>query len=176
MLKKISGIIVASLLASPALAAGIERHLINPEAIILTGVTVPEGATTLYLSGALPAVADATKPTSSIEAYGDTKTQTLSTLARIKGNLETLGWSMSDVVKLTVFLAGDPKLGGKMDFKGMNEAYSQFFGSAENPNKVARSTVQVAALVGAGFLVEIEAVAVKAKSPTKTADAPLLNH
>jgi 2-iminobutanoate/2-iminopropanoate deaminase len=68
---------------------------------------------------------------------------------------------MSDVIKLTVFVAGDPKLGGKMDFAGMNDGFKQFFGTADNPGTVARSTVQVAALAGPAFLVEIEATAAK---------------
>ena len=67
----------------------------------------------------------------------------------------------SDIIKLTVFVAGDPKLGGKMDFAGMNDAFKMYFGTAENPNTVARSTVQVAALAGPAFLVEIEATAAK---------------
>ncbi len=68
---------------------------------------------------------------------------------------------MSDVIKLTVFVNGDPKLGGKMDFAGMNEGFKMFFGTTENPNTVARSTVQVAALAAPAFLVEIEATAAK---------------
>lgn len=175
MLKKLMAVAAVFLVATPTLAADVIRHSSSPEAIILMGVTVPEGASTLYLSGALPSVVDTTKPTTSIEAYGDTKTQTLSTLARIKSNLESVGWSMSDVIKLTVFLAGDPKLGGKMDFKGMNEAYAQYFGSAINPNKVARSTVQVAALVGPQFLIEIEAVAARAKKSIKTGETTPLS-
>jgi enamine deaminase RidA (YjgF/YER057c/UK114 family) len=39
----------------------------------------------------------------------------------------------------------------------MNEGFRQFFGTAENPNTVARSTIQVAALAAPGYLVEIEA-------------------
>ncbi len=55
----------------------------------------------------------------------------------------------------------DPKLGGKMDFAGFNAGYKEFFGTAENPNLVARSTVQVAGLAGPNFLIEIEAIAAK---------------
>ncbi len=75
------------------------------------------------------------------------------------------GYTMADVIKLTVFVAGDPKLGGKMDFTGMNDGFKMFFGTPENPGTVARSTVQVAALAGPNFLVEIEATA--AKAPAK---------
>jgi enamine deaminase RidA (YjgF/YER057c/UK114 family) len=65
------------------------------------------------------------------------------------------------VIKLTVYLVGDPNKGGKLDFKGFSDAYSQFFGIPGQPNLVARSTVQVAALANPGFLVEIEATAAK---------------
>lgn len=82
-------------------------------------------------------------------------------LNKIKGILKEHGYAMSDVIKLTVFVAGDPKLGGKMDFAGMNDGFKQFFGTADNPGTVARSTVQVAALAGPAFLVEIEATAAK---------------
>ncbi|WP_240500046.1 Rid family hydrolase [Sphingomonas montana] len=68
---------------------------------------------------------------------------------------------MADVIKLTVFVAGDPQLGGKMDLAGMNDAFKLYFGTAENPNTVARSTVQVAALAAPQFLVEIEATAAR---------------
>ena len=66
------------------------------------------------------------------------------------------------MIKLTVFVAGDPAKGGKMDFAGMNEGFKQFFGTAENPNTVARSAFQVMALANPAFLVEIEATAAKA--------------
>ena len=49
--------------------------------------------------------------------------------------------------------------GNKMDFAGMMAAYTQFFGTAAQPNKPSRSTVQVAALVAPGALVEIDVVA-----------------
>jgi hypothetical protein len=70
----------------------------------------------------------------------------------------------TSLVELTVFPVGDSKLDGKQDFKGFSDAYAQFFGTAAQPNKVARSTVQVAALANPGFLVEIEATAVGNRS------------
>jgi len=45
----------------------------------------------------------------------------------------------------------------------MNAAYAKFFGTTEQPNKPARSTVQVAALVAAGALLEIEVQAARSK-------------
>jgi enamine deaminase RidA (YjgF/YER057c/UK114 family) len=45
-----------------------------------------------------------------------------------------------------------------MDFLGFMEAYTQYFGTAEQPNLPARSAVQVAGLVNPGMLVEIEVI------------------
>ncbi|MEP6784432.1 MAG: RidA family protein [Sphingomonadales bacterium] len=158
---KTSVAVAAVLCATSVVAAPIVRHTNPPPALILSGVTIPPGAETVLLSGQLANPIDPAK-TDSIEAYGDTKTQTISTFNKIKAALAKLGYSMSDIVKLTVFVAGDPKLGGKMDFAGFNAGYKEFFGTPENPNLVARSTVQVAALAGPNFLIEIEAIAAKA--------------
>jgi 2-iminobutanoate/2-iminopropanoate deaminase len=149
--------------AGPASAAGIER-MISPAGSpspILRGALVPAGSDILFLSGQLAAPIVPGKM-DSIEAFGDTKTQTISTLTKIKGLLAEKGFTMSDVFKMTVFVAADPKL-GKMDFAGMNEGFKQFFGTPENPNTVARSAFQVAALAGPNFLVEIEVIAAKPK-------------
>jgi 2-iminobutanoate/2-iminopropanoate deaminase len=158
---KSTTLLAAALTSTAAMAAPIVRHTNPPPAIILGGVTIPPGAETVLLSGQLANPIDPAK-TDSIEAYGDTKTQTISTFTKIKAALAKLGYAMSDIVKLTVFVAGDPKLGGKMDFAGFNAGYKEFFGTAENPNLAARSTVQVAALAGPNFLIEIEAIAAKA--------------
>jgi enamine deaminase RidA (YjgF/YER057c/UK114 family) len=165
-MKAIFTLLAATLvIAAPAIAAPIVRHTNPPPAIILNGVTIPPGAETVLLSGQLanPIVEG---KAATIEDYGDTKTQTVSTFNKIKAALAKLGYAMSDIVKLTVFVAGDPKLGGKMDFAGFNAGYREFFGTAENPNLVARSTVQVAALAGPNFLIEIEAIAAKAPKGT----------
>ena len=70
---------------------------------------------------------------------------------------------MGDVVMMRVYLAADPAVGGKFDSAGMNAAFSKFFGTPEQPNKPARSTFGVAALVAAGALVEIEVQAARSK-------------
>jgi enamine deaminase RidA (YjgF/YER057c/UK114 family) len=124
-------------------------------------VVIPAGSETLLLSGMVPTPIAEGK-TDSFAAFGNTKTQTIAVMERIKAALKDRGYAMSDVVKLTVFLVGDPALGGKMDFAGMNEAYKMYFGSADNKNLVTRSTIQVAALAAPYYLVEIEATAAKA--------------
>jgi len=165
-MKKLSACLVALAVSSPLLLAAAQalevKRIKGPAASpILAGVMVPAGVSTLYLSGQVPLVADKTKPTDSIEAYGDTKAQAISVFTKIKGLLADQGLSLGDVVKLSVFLVGDPKNGGKLDFKGFSDAYGQFFGTTLQPNIVARTTVQVAALANPGFLIEVEATAAK---------------
>lgn len=150
-------------LTGTAQAQGIVRHSGAANSPILSGVSVPADAHYLYLSGQVPAAADASKPATDPAAYGDTRTQAVSVFRKIDGLLKAQGYGLGDVIKLTVFLVGDPKLGGKLDFKGFGEAYAQFFGTAEQPNRVARSVVQVAALANPAFLVEVEATAAKAR-------------
>jgi enamine deaminase RidA (YjgF/YER057c/UK114 family) len=119
---------------------------------------------TLYMSGQLPSAitpADRDKGTPAI--YGDTKTQAASALGKIEALLKEQGLGMGNVVMLHVYLVGDPANGGKLDFAGMNAAYGQYFGTKEQPNKPARSAVQVAALAFPGPLVEIEVIAAKSK-------------
>jgi 2-iminobutanoate/2-iminopropanoate deaminase len=142
-------------------SAGITRHAGPPQSPILTGVTIAPGTTLEILSGQVPPPLDPAKPLDAIDTYGDTKAQAIGVFRKIDALLNQQGLALKDVVKLTVFLVGDPKNGGKLDFKGFSEAYGQFFGTAEQPNKVARSVVQVSALANPAFLVEIEATAAK---------------
>ena len=136
------------------------RHIQEADRPIATGVWVGD---TLYLSGQLAspiAPADEAKGTAAV--YGDTEAQTMSTLTKIEASLKSEGLTMADVVMMHVYMAGDPAKGGKLDFPAMMAAYSRFFGTKEQPNKPARSTVQVAALVAPWALVEIEVIAAKA--------------
>ena len=96
----------------------------------------------------------------SLAAFGDTRTQTVGVLSRIQEVLKGMGLGMGDVVKMQVFLVGDPGKNGKADIAGFMEGYTQFFGGPQ-PNLPARAVVQVAGLSNAGWLVEIEVVAAK---------------
>jgi enamine deaminase RidA (YjgF/YER057c/UK114 family) len=115
----------------------------------------------VFLSGTVPPVADPQAPKDSVAAYGDTRTQTAGVLASIEKQLRALGLGMGDVVKMQAFLVGDPAKGGRMDFAGFMQGYTQFFGTREQPNLPVRSALQVAALANPGFLVEIEVTAVR---------------
>ena len=149
----------ALLLTVPAARAEVVRHPIpNSNFPIAQSVEIPGNATTYYVSGQVPPVIDKDADPKSAQAYGDTKTQTVGVLNKIKGILEGLGLGMGDVVKMQVFLVNDAR--APMDFKGFMEGYTQFFGG-DQPNLPARAVVGVAALANPGFLVEIEVVAVK---------------
>lgn len=147
----------AALPLGPA-AAQVTRTKANPEAIIASTATVPPGTTLHFISGTTPSAPDPAKP----DDLGDTRTQTLSVLTKMKTQLEALGLGMGDVVKMTVFLVGVPENGGRMDSAAMNEVFRTFFGTAEQPNSPTRSTIQVAALGRPTMYVEIEAIAAKA--------------
>ena len=153
----------AALVATPAAAQITRIKSANPNALILDGAKVAAGSELYYLSGQLAAPIDPAK-TSSVDDYGDTKTQTLSVLKKIKTQLEANGYTMADIFKLTLFVAADPKT-GKMDFAGANAGFKEFFNTPENPNTVARSTFQVANLAGPNYLIEIEAIAAKKPAP-----------
>lgn len=165
--RKLMPAALAAAVAAVALPASADAQVIrikrNPSAIILDAARVNAGADMVFVSGQLASPVDPTKPMSevkSVEDLGDTKTQTVSVLGKVKDILATQGFKMSDVIKLTLFVAADPRT-GKMDFAGANEGFKAFFGNAETPETVARSTFQVAALVGPYYLIEIEAIAAK---------------
>ena len=132
---------------------------------ISLAVSVPANTRLVFFAGTLADVANAEAPKGSFESYGDTATQTTSVLKKIEKLLAAEGLGLGDVVKVNVFLLGDPKLEGKMDFAGLNGAYGQFFGSASQPNKPVRTALQVAALPMPGGLVEIEVTAAKVAPP-----------
>jgi enamine deaminase RidA (YjgF/YER057c/UK114 family) len=163
---------VAMLSAAPSLFAADSKKVENKverlplegsDFPIVSAVTVKAGADTYFLSGALAPVINKDAPKGSVAAYGDTETQTVGALNAIKGTLARLGLTMGDVIKMTIFLVGDPAKDNKMDFAGMMAGYKQFFATAEQPNKPARSAFQVAALAAPGALVEIEVVAAKSR-------------
>jgi len=126
---------------------------------IARAVEVPAGTVLVFHSGATPSPKDPTAPVGSAAYWGDTRTQALSVLSNLKKSLDDLGLTMGDVVKMTVFLVADPaSKDGRMDFAGFMEAYTQYFGTPQQPVLPARSAVQVAALAAPGMLVEIEVI------------------
>jgi enamine deaminase RidA (YjgF/YER057c/UK114 family) len=148
-------------LSSSASAQPIVRHKIpNSDFPIAQAVTLPPGTTLHFISGQVPPAVDTSADPNSLAAFGDTKTQTVGVLNKIKDVLKGMGLSMGDVVKMQVFLVGDPAKSGKADVAGFMQGYTQFFGGAQ-PNLPARAVIQVAGLSNPGWLIEIEVVAAK---------------
>jgi enamine deaminase RidA (YjgF/YER057c/UK114 family) len=146
---------------APVAPAEVTRTYAMPDAPIAGTVVVPPGYATIYLSGIVPGVSHPEAEKGTMASFGTTEEQTESVLTKIQAALKAQGVDFKDVVSMRVYLAGDPANGGKMDFAGMMKSYSRHFGTADQPNRPTRATVQVAALAAPGFLVEIECVAVK---------------
>lgn len=144
--------------AHGAFGADIKRTpLPNSNFPISLAVSVPPGWELVFLSGALPEPLSPARPND----YGDLGTQTRSALRRLEKLLVAEGLSMADVVQARIFVVGDPDQGGRVDYAALNAAYASFFGTAEQPGKPARTTVQVAGLAWAGARVEIEFIAAR---------------
>jgi len=158
---KKSALIGLLLLAGTSVQAEVTRHPLpnNSTFPIARAVEVTPDTTLIYHSGTVPGAANPDAERGSRDYYGDTETQALSVFKRMESSFEELGVGFGDVIKMTVFLVGDPAMDGRMDFGGFMKAYTQYFGTEEQPNKPARSAFQIAGLAGGpGMLVEIEVV------------------
>jgi enamine deaminase RidA (YjgF/YER057c/UK114 family) len=125
----------------------------SPTSIISSGVAVPKRTAMYYTSGTVPP-----------STTGDTYTQAVGTLNRIKALLEAEGLSMSNVIYLTCYLVREPGFATvdeavRKGFADWNRAYGEFFNNPTNPVKTARSTLFVDKLVNPAWFVEIEAIA-----------------
>ena len=160
MRRGVAAVVLGCGLMGAAGAQTAVRRLQTDAKPIAEGVWVGD---TLYLSGQLAdpvTPADAAKGTPAV--YGDTKTQAASVFAKIGKLLAAQGLGMKNVVKMTVFMVGEPST-GKLDFAGMQSQYLQYFGTKDQPNKPARSAVQVAALAAPWAMLEVEVIAVRSK-------------
>jgi len=153
-------ILLTSLASVPLHAEEIVRRPLG-DFPIASSVRIPPGAGIVFLSGTLADVAKPDAPAGSVERLGDTETQATSVLAKLGKELEASGLGYADVVKMNVFLVGDPSKGGQMDFAGLMKAYAKFVGAPSDGKLPARTTVQVVALPIPGALVEIELVAAR---------------
>ncbi|MDT8429255.1 MAG: Rid family hydrolase [Pseudomonadales bacterium] len=146
----------SSLLLMFAVSASAQDEIVRQGEgrLFYNSITIPPGAETLYMSGSgASRQEDGT--------YGDTYQQTVNTFEKFKASLEELGWSMSDIVMVRVYGVAGPE--GKFDFANFNRAYTEFFGTEENPQKPVRAVVEVAAMVVDGWLLEIEIRAARVK-------------
>ena len=147
-------------MAATPLGAQAPQRMGPPESPIASSVEVPPGSRLVYVSGQVPDIANAAAAQGSAERFGDTEAQTRSVIRKIEGVLKAHGLTLGYVVMMRVFLVAPPGQ-PRMDFAGMMTAYREFFGTAAQPDRPARSTMQVAGLVDPGWLVEIEVTAAK---------------
>jgi enamine deaminase RidA (YjgF/YER057c/UK114 family) len=161
-MKPWNAVFAAAVLATSCAAQSqvVVKHIQTDASAIATGVWAGD---TFYLSGQLASpITPADEAKGTPADHGDTKAQAASVFAKIQKALQAQGLDMKDVVKMTVFLGPDPKT-GKLDFAGMQSEYVKYFGTKDQPNKPARSAVQVAALAAPWALLEVEVIAVKGK-------------
>ena len=124
---------------------------------IPAGTPLPTGTSALRWAGNTLYVSGSLDP--DLKTHTDTKSQTVGLITYLQKLLESQQLTLGDVVMMRVYLGGEL---GKPDFDGMMAGYTQFFGTKDQPNKPARTTVQVVAPPGvAGILVEIDLVAVR---------------
>jgi enamine deaminase RidA (YjgF/YER057c/UK114 family) len=154
-------LLVAAALTGPLTLSAQERKEIplppsqNPRNADLPISAAVWVGNTLYVSGWLDP---------DINTHPDTQSQTVGILKDLQKFLESQKLTLGDVVMMRVYLGGDPAKDGKMDVAGMTAGYTQFFGTKDQPNKPARTTVQVVLPAGAhGALIEIDLIAVRAK-------------
>jgi enamine deaminase RidA (YjgF/YER057c/UK114 family) len=151
---KLVSLILASTLMLPVLASAAPVVRVGaPNSPISSLVLVPAGSDVAYISGATPGMPGQPAPVG-------TEAQTMDVLTKIQTLLKAQGMSMGDVVVMRVFLGVDPDKGGHADRAGMNAAFAKFFGTADQPNKPARTTIAVTDMAPGRF-VEIDAQAVR---------------
>jgi len=154
-------VVLSCAMAESAHAQTTVKHIQSAASPLATAVWAGD---TLYVSGQLASPVTPADPAKGTQAvYGDTKAQTASIIQKIQAILKEQGLGLGDVVMMHVYLAGDPDKGGKLDFAGLQASYTQYFGTADQPNKPARAAMQVAALAAPWALVEIEVIAVRSK-------------
>jgi len=155
----VSLVVMTGLALTTSARAQTVTHVQSKESGIASAVWV---GNMLYVSGQLPTpITPADREKGAPAVYGNTQAQAESVFTKIQTMLKEQGLGMGDVVMMRVYMAADPAMSNKLDFAGMNAAYGKFFGTAEQPNKPARSTFQVAALVAAGALLEVEVQAAR---------------
>ena len=126
----------------------------TPVGIFSSAAWQPEGRV-LYVSGHLSADAEG-----NLVGAGDMRAQTKQTLTNIQTVLSAAGGVMSDIAKMTFFVA-DLSRG-----REVQEVRAEFF----DPPYPASTLIGVSSLARPGYLIEVEAVAVipfdRAKEPS----------
>jgi enamine deaminase RidA (YjgF/YER057c/UK114 family) len=126
------------------------------EGRIYAGMGIKPGAAYYWTAGTTSPLLKPNEPPTSLERYGDMKTQATGLLQRLQENLANVGLTFSDVIYLRAFVGPDTLRGGKFDYDGWNAAYSEFFNHPKNPHKPARTTVTTPTYGNPGMMLEVE--------------------
>jgi len=131
---------------------------------IASSITVPSGAELVFVGGTLADATDTDGPPGSAARLGDTAAQAHSVLSKIEEELAAIGYEMSDIVKIEVYLVADPSKDGRVDMLGLMSAYVAYFGK-EARGLPTRTTVQVTGLPIPGALVQMAVTAARTIHP-----------
>jgi len=118
--------------------------IVQPFGIFSSAAWLPEGKT-LFVSGHVSQDADG-----ATVGAGDIRVQTRTALENIQAVLASVGGTMADIAKVTVFITDATMI------NEIHEVRAEFF----EPPYPASTLVQVAQLIDPEWLIEIEAVAV----------------
>ena len=135
------------------MSANMEKTILNPASLSkpsgYSNGILTTGSRLLCLAGQTGMDA-----TGKIAASGDMVAQFTQALANLKAVLDEAGGAMTDIVKLTIFVAD--KQAYKANLKPLGEAYRSFFGRYYP----AMTLVEVKSLFDDQALIEIEGLAV----------------
>lgn len=129
----------------------------NSTAPVSRAVGIGSSSMFYQLGAQYPEVIDSSAPPKSIQAFGDTYTQTMTTLRRLSALLADLGLAKHNLTHMRVYLVSEVA-GGRMDLDGFNKAYTEYF-QDQQWNYPSRTVIQIAAMANPGWLLEIEATA-----------------
>jgi enamine deaminase RidA (YjgF/YER057c/UK114 family) len=157
MIKRLSILAVALIVPLTASAQTLKQIPLtpsqNPTNAVLPFSQAVWAGNTLYVSGWLDP---------DMKTHTDTKSQTVGIFEDIQKFLESQHLTLGDVAMVHMYLGNNPATDGKPDILAMRAAFVQFFGSADQPNKPAVTTVQVVLPAASrGALVEVDLIAVR---------------
>ena len=151
------------LFATVGQAAEIERvPSTYPNSPILQSATLPPGTALTFVSGILPDPADPKAAKDDLRAAGDTEAQTVAVLRKVEAALAPRPRPGRCGATAGV-PGGRPETGRAHGLRGPAARLPAVLRQREQPLKPTRTTVQVAGLVLPGALIEVEAVAAKAR-------------
>ena len=129
------------------------------ERLFADSVTVAPGTSLFFTWGVTPsprakAIARGETQNES-DRYGDTYAQARALMTQLTEDLREVGLTLRDVVAVRANLVAEPEL----DMAGWNKAFGEFFGTATNPHKPARTTIGISRLFHPDYKAEVEFVA-----------------